>query len=296
MLNLLAARIGAALTRDLGGDKVVPWGRRLIQVAELVGGDVAGLITRFLLLEESVPVSAYFFEVLCEFLARHGFEVRDVWLPPMFWALCLRNVVGVGGVLGCSEPRLVGRNFELAPVLDPQRLWLCRVPFCLVLWGIDALYSDVGPATAEREGTLEAPVATVGITAVRGVDLADARVERGEFGVFEECAKGRAGQCGGRHRVCSGASVCFLGAPASSGWVYKPAQAHARPNDVQITVCPRAQCSRKGWMVQTNVEDECLGSSQKQSLLMFLPLVEGLGRRITWGCPQFMLHVPVECS
>lgn len=175
----------------------MPWGRWLVQVAELVGGHVADLLTSFPLLEESISAGTYFREIRRKLLARHDFEVGNVWLPPMFWALCLGDIVGIGNVLLrgiLSEPGLLGSHFELVPVLDPQRLWFCRVPFCLVLWGIDVLYGDVGTATTEREWAFEAPMTTVGITAVCGVDLADAGVERGELGVLEECPKRRTSQ------------------------------------------------------------------------------------------------------
>ena len=158
----------------------MPLGRRLARVAELVGRHGVNLLTDCPLLEESIPASTYLVEILCKLLARHGFEVGDVGLPPMFWALCGGNIIGVHDVLLC-EPLLVGSYFELIPILDPQRLWFCRVPFCLVLWGVDVLHGDVGSTATEREGAFEAPMTTVGITAVCGVDLADARVERGEL-------------------------------------------------------------------------------------------------------------------
>lgn len=158
----------------------MPWGGWLAQVVELVRGHVVDLVTSSALLEERLAASAYFGEILCKLFAGHGFEVGDVWLPPLFRALCLGNEVGVDDVLLC-EPLLVGCYFEFVPVLDPQSLWFRRVPFGLVLWGIDVLYGDVGPATTEGEGAFESPMTTVSITAVSGVDLADARVERGEL-------------------------------------------------------------------------------------------------------------------
>lgn len=127
----------------------------------------------------------------------------------MFWALCLGNIFGVDDVL-LSEPLLVWGYFEFVPVLDPQCLWFCRVPLCLVLWGVDVLYGDIGSATTEREGAFEAPVTAVGIAAVSCVDLADARVERGELGVFKEGPKRRAGQRG-RHLSNDHNRCDFLG-------------------------------------------------------------------------------------
>lgn len=79
---------------------------------------------------------------------------------------------------------IVGCYFELVPVLDPERLWFRRAPLCLILWGVDVLYGNVGPATTEGEGAFEAPMTAVGIAAVCGVDLADAGVEGGKLGMF----------------------------------------------------------------------------------------------------------------
>ena len=63
-----------------------------------------------------------------------------------------------------------------------------------------------------------------------------------------------------------------------------PGQVHKREfkvgqklNDVQITVCPPAQCcKRQGWMVQTNVKDERLGAVSKTVFADVPPIGRGI--------------------
>ena len=68
-------------------------------------------------------------------------------------------------------------------------------------------------------------------------------------------------------------------------------------NDVQITVYPPAQCcKRQGWMVQTNVEDECFAVVSKTVFADVPPIGRGTRTQDHLEMPTPFISLSMICS